>query len=363
LILKEHHMTANTCALPVAPALYQTWQQLRAEQPGLRARDAAAKLGVSEAELTASRLGTDTVRLRPEWKELLPALGELGTIMALTRNEHCVHERKGVYSEVTVMGSGQMGMVLSPDIDLRLFLSGWASVFAVDESTPRGPQRSVQVFDRQGLAVHKVYLTATSFDAAWAPLVERFRAEQQTAELDLQPLPQAKAPRVDSEVDVDTLRSEWSQLKDTHDFFMLLKRNDVARTQALRLAGHEWAEPLGTVELTRVIEEAGKHEVPIMVFVGNKHCIQIHSGPVSNLRWMDTWFNVLDPMFNLHLKTTGVTELWRVRKPSVDGIITSYEGFDAEGELVIQLFGVRKPGIPERDDWRALAETATPLIG
>ena len=52
-----------------------------------------------------------------------------------------------------------------------------------------------------------------------------------------------------------------------------------------------------------------------------------------------------------------------MRKPSVDGIITSYEGFDAEGELVIQLFGVRKPGIPERDDWRALAETATPLIG
>jgi putative hemin transport protein len=169
--------------------------------------------------------------------------------------------------------------------------------------------------------------------------------------------------RADGEVDVDTLRSEWSQLKDTHDFFMLLKRNDVARTQALRLAGQEWAEPLATVELTRIIEEAGKREVPIMVFVGNKHCIQIHSGPVSNLRWMDTWFNVLDPMFNLHLKTTGVTELWRVRKPSVDGIITSYEGFDAEGELVIQLFGVRKPGIPERDDWRALAETATPLIG
>ena len=355
-------MTAQSTALSAAPALYQDWQQLRAEQSGLRARDAAAKLGVSEAELTASRLGTDAVRLRPEWAALLPALGELGYIMALTRNEHCVHERKGVYAEVTVMGSGQMGMVLSPDIDLRLFLSGWASVFAIDEATARGPQRSIQVFDRQGVAVHKVFLTATSEEAAWAPLVERFRAEEQSAELNLQPLPEAKAPRADGEVDVAALRSEWSQLKDTHDFFSLLKRNDVARTQALRLAGHEWAEPLATVELTNVIEAAGKGEVPIMVFVGNKHCIQIHSGPVSNLRWMDTWFNVLDPHFNLHLKTTGVTELWRVRKPSVDGIITSYEGFDTEGELVIQLFGVRKPGIPERNDWRALAETAPVLV-
>ena len=50
------------------------------------------------------------------------------------------------------------------------------------------------------------------------------------------------------------------------------------------------------------------------------------------------------------LKTTGVIELWRVRKPSVDGIITRYEGFDADGELVIPLFGVR-----------AMAETATVL--
>ncbi|BCX69230.1 hemin-degrading factor [Pseudomonas izuensis] len=355
-------MTAQSNALSATPALYQNWQQLRAEQSGLRARDAAAKLGVSEAELTASRLGTDAVRLRPEWAALLPALGELGYIMALTRNEHCVHERKGVYADVTVMGSGQMGMVLSPDIDLRLFLSGWASVFAIDETTARGPQRSIQVFDRQGVAVHKVYLTATSKEAAWAPLIERFRAEEQSTELDLQPLPEAKPPRADTDVDVTALRSEWSQLQDTHDFFALLKRNEVARTQALRLAGHEWAEPLATVELTKVIEAAGQGEVPIMVFVGNKHCIQIHSGPVSNLRWMDTWFNVLDPNFNLHLKTTGVTELWRVRKPSVDGIITSYEGFDADGELVIQLFGVRKPGIPERDDWRALAETATVLI-
>jgi putative hemin transport protein len=355
-------MTAHTCDLSHRLTLYPLWQQLRAEQPGLRAREAAAKLGVSEAELTASRLGIDTVRLRPEWASLLPALGELGHIMALTRNEHCVHERQGVYRDVTVMASGQMGMVLSPDIDLRLFLGGWASVFAVDESTPRGPLRSLQVFDRQGVAVHKVYLTATSDEAAWGPLVERFRAQAQTAELDLQPLPPAKPPRNDAEVDVATLRSEWSQLTDLHDFFALLKRNDVARTQALRLAGHEWAEPLATGELTQVIEAAGQQQTPIMVFVGNPHCIQIHSGTVSNLRWMDTWFNVLDPTFNLHLKTTGVSELWRVRKPSVDGIITSFEGFDAAGELVIQLFGLRKPGLAERDDWRALAETANALI-
>lgn len=352
---------AQTHAAGTASDLYLAWQAQRSEQPKLRARDAAAKLGVSEGELTASRLGVDAVRLRPEWAALLPALGELGYIMALTRNEHCVHERKGYYRDVSVMGNGQMGLVVSADIDLRLFLGGWASVFAVAEETPRGTQRSIQVFDRQGVAVHKVFLTEDSEVAAWAPLVERFRAEQQSAELDLQPLAERPAPRADAEIDAAALRADWAQLKDTHHFFALLKRHNVARTQALRLAGSEWAEPLDTAELPKLLEGAASGEVPVMVFVGNQHCIQIHSGPVNNLRWMDTWFNVLDPEFNLHLKTTGVTELWRVRKPSSDGVITSWEAYDAAGELVVQLFGARKPGIPELAEWRALAETAAAL--
>ncbi|MGN0923335.1 hemin-degrading factor [Ectopseudomonas mendocina] len=347
--------TANNLAAPAAD-LYQAWQVLRGEQPRLRAREAAAQLGVSEAELTASRLGIDAQRLRPDWAALLPALGELGRVMVLTRNEHCVHERKGLYREVSVAASGQMGLVVSADIDLRLFLGGWASVFAVAEETAKGIQRSIQVFDQQGVAVHKVYLTEHSELGAWQPLVERFAGEQ-SAELQLLPLPVAPAHKADAEIDSQALRDGWAKLQDTHHFFALLKKHEVARTQALRMAGEQWAQPLATSELTVLMEQAAAREVPIMVFVGNRHCIQIHTGPVNNLRWMDSWFNVLDPDFNLHLQTRGVVELWRVCKPSVDGVITSLEAFDADGELVIQLFGARKPGMAERDDWRELAES------
>ncbi|WP_271409204.1 hemin-degrading factor [Pseudomonas sp. Q1-7] len=354
-------MSLQTSTPSPVSSLYQAWQTLRAEQPRLRARDAARRLSVSEAELTASRLGVDAIRLRPEWPALLPAFGELGYIMALTRNEHCVHERKGYYREVSVMANGQMGLVVSADIDLRLFMGGWSSAFAVAEETPRGMQRSIQVFDQQGAAVHKVFLTDDSRLEAWHPLVERFRAEEQRDDLDLRPLPEPPQARPDAEIDVAALREGWAALKDTHHFFALLKKHGAERTQALRLAGSEWAEQLHTAELPRLMEEAGAREVPIMVFVGNRHCIQIHSGTVSNLKWLDTWFNVLDPEFNLHLQTAGLTELWRVRKPSADGVITSWEAFDAEGQLVVQLFGARKPGIPEREDWRALAEGAPAL--
>lgn len=348
--------TPSPTSLP-APELYRAWQALRAEQPRLRARDAAERLEVSEAELTASRLGVDAVRLRPDWSALLPALGELGTIMALTRNEHCVHERKGPYQEVTVSANGLMGLVVSADIDLRLFLSGWGSVFAISEETAHGTQRSIQVFDRQGTAVHKVFLTENSVIEAWAPLVERFRADEQSDRLDFQPAAPKAVPLADEQIDVAALRSGWAALKDTHHFFALLKKHKVERTQALRLAGRDWAEQLDTAELPRMLEKASERRLPIMIFVGNAHCIQIHTGTVDNLKWLDDWFNVLDPQFNLHLKTSGVRELWRVRKPSSDGVITSWEAFDANGELVLQAFGARKPGVPELQEWRSLAES------
>ncbi|AHL73667.1 hemin degrading factor [Stutzerimonas stutzeri] len=343
--------------------LYQNWQALRQTQPMLRARDAAAALGISEAELVASRLGIDATRLEPNWRELLPALESLGRIMALTRNENCVHERKGIYRETSIGGGGQMGLVVSPDIDLRLFLAGWSSAFAIDEQTPKGMQRSLQVFDHQGVAVHKVYLTETSALDAWEALVERFAAPAQNVVLDLQPRGPKPKDLADDEIDVESLRHGWAELKDTHHFFALLKKHGAQRTQALRLAGRDWAERLPLNELPVLFEGAAAAQMPIMVFVGNRHCIQIHTGPVNNLRWMHHWFNVLDPDFNLHLDTRGITELWRVRKPSSDGVITSLEAFDADGELVVQLFGARKPGIPERDDWRALAEAPAALEG
>src|SRR5690606_19410750 len=73
------------------------WDNLKEEQPHLRIRNAAQKLGVSEMELLATKTSEGVTRLRPEFKEILSEIESLGKVMGLTRNDECVHERKGVY--------------------------------------------------------------------------------------------------------------------------------------------------------------------------------------------------------------------------------------------------------------------------
>src|SRR3546814_14721326 len=68
---------------------------------------------------------------------------------------------------------GPVGLVLGPDIDLRVFFSGWDTAWAVEQEG----RHSLQFFDRAGDAVHKVYRTdATDIDA-YDALVVRFAGE------------------------------------------------------------------------------------------------------------------------------------------------------------------------------------------
>jgi putative hemin transport protein len=169
------------------------------------------------------------------------------------------------------------------------------------------------------------------------------------------PWPAPPAERPDAEVDVTAFRQGWTDLKDTHDFYGLVRKYGLSRTQALRLAPEgDYAVRVGNDTFRAILSDAAERAIPIMVFAGNKGMIQIHTGPVKNLMDVPEWFNVIDPDFNLHVKEGDIRQSWVVRKPTVDGIVTALECFDAKGEQIVQLFGKRKPGIPEREEWRTL---------
>lgn len=326
------------------------------KEENLRIREAAKRLEVSEAELVALGCGDHVTRLRPEFEQILGSIEQLGYVMALTRNDEVVHERKGTYL------NGSFGpyasLFVGKDIDLRIFLQAWDSAFAVTEFSNEKPRYSLQFFGKDGMAMHKIYLEHTSNHEAYLELIETFkhvdqgqiqevRAQEYIPELELE----------DAEIDVIGFQDAWESLKDTHDFFGMLKTFKVTRTQALRLAPSDFfAKKMSNSALRQALNLAAADGTSIMVFVGNPGIIQIHTGPVKNIVDHGPWINVLDPAFNLHLKEGAVTESWVVRKPTVDGIVTSLELFNERKELICTLFGERKPGIPELEAWRAIVE-------
>jgi len=327
------------------------WNQLRDEKPALRIRDAAASLGVSEAELVALGTGRTATPLDGEWRAILNEMPAVGRVMCLTRNEDCVHERHGRFEDVQV--AGPHGLVLGADIDLRLFLGQWKLGFAVREPLKTGERLSLQFFDASGDAVHKIYATDETDRAAFDALIARHTAAGSPT-LALAPRAADPVDRPDSEIDVEGLRTAWRNMRDTHEFFGMLGKFKVGRMQALRLVGDEFVRELPARALRAAMEAAAEEKTSIMIFVGSRGCIQIHTGRIARLLDTHGWFNILDPDFNLHLRESAVARVFSVRKPTDDGVVTSIEAFDGRNRNILLMFGERKPGKPELDPWRAI---------
>jgi putative hemin transport protein len=351
-------MAATATRYENAASLRAAWSDLKSARK-VRQRDAADLLGVSEGELLATGVGDGVTRLAGDMREVLKRAPELARVMALTRNDSCVHEKTGVYENLDA--SGMMGLALGDDIDLRLFFRHWQNGFAVTEPGAHGPMQSLQFYDAAGRAVHKIFLKEDADVAAYERIVGDFAAAEQAAGLEVTAAAGPEAERADHAVDRAGLRAAWSTLRDTHDFFGMLRKFGVTRTQALRLAGDEYAYPVPLDAVRRLLQDASLTGLPIMVFVGNPGCIQIHAGPVSNVKVMDRWLNVLDPGFNLHLREDHIATAWVVKKPTVDGVVTSLELFDPAGSTIAMLFGKRKPGSPEMPAWQAMVERLFPV--
>ncbi|AKR54566.1 hemin-degrading factor [Youhaiella tibetensis] len=331
-------------------------REIRALHPKMRERDFARIHGISEAELTAAYVGENVVRLKPDVAVLLAGLPACGEVMALTRNESAVHEKIGPYENAKA--GANSAIVLGDEIDLRIFPSKWVSGFAVEKSDGEGGvRRSVQFFDVAGDAVHKVHTRPATNLEAWNALVESLRSEDQSQLVEIGTVPDVAAVDASAAASPEELLENWSRLTDTHQFFGMLKKLNLERLQAMRMIGDNYAWPLDPAATAQMMNGAAASSLPIMVFVGNAGCIQIHGGPIARVEPMGPWLNVLDETFHLHLRLDHIAEVWAVRKPTADGHVTSVECYGADQKLIIQFFGKRVEGHDERPEWRALVES------
>ncbi|EAQ63913.1 hemin transport protein HmuS [Marinomonas sp. MED121] len=331
------------------------YEALIQAQPKLRRRNAADLLAVAEAQLLEAQCGLSSLRLDNRFAEMIYDFPQLGYLMTLTRNDSAVHERKGIYDNVSI--NGPMGLVITQDrkIDLRIIISRWHAGFAVLEQTPKGPRYSLQFFDNTGDAIQKIYLQPESDLQAYQTLLEKhLTVKPDTLVLAAQHDEQTYL--TDAEVDSVSLKRDWRDMRNVHQFFGLLKKHQVSRLQAFRLVGEPLAQRFDASRLEGLLDDIAKSDLSIMCFVGNRGNIQIHTGPINIVRSMGPWLNILDDEFNLHLLTSNIDSAWLVRKPSADGDITSLELYDGAGETIAQFFGQREEGNPENTTWRHFAE-------
>lgn len=339
------------------PTIQQQFAVLRTQ--GRRHRDAAADLGLSEGEAIAAHVKAENgplvaTPLRGPWIDLLQMLEPCGPLLALTRNDSTVHEKTGVYEKLS---GGHVGLALGKDIDLRIFFDQWHAGFAVREAAANAGQPaslSLQFYDAAGNAVHKIFARETTDRAALESVIEYFA--DPAARVDFKPIVSAEAPLADAEIDVPALVEGWAAMQDTHEFFGLLRKFKAERQQALRLVQGRFTQRAATSAVRDLLNEAAMDGTSIMVFVGSRGCIQIHTGAIKRVEPMEirgaSWLNVLDPGFNLHMREDQIASVWLVEKPTADGVVTYVEAFDHAGELMAMFFGERKPGSPELEAWR-----------
>lgn len=325
----------------------------RADNSTLRERDVADRLNISEAQLIAAYCGESATRVDPHPDAIIGAAQTFGEVMALTRNESCVNEKVGVYDNYRT--GKHAALVLNGDIDLRIFPSHWQHAFIVEKAVDSGIRRSIQVFDAAGDAVHKIFLREESDLTAWERAKADLRLADQSQSLSVTERQPPEAAKADASK-LDILRQEWTQMTDTHQFMRLTSKLKMNRLGAYRIVGAPFVRALAPAAVDRMLQQASASGMEIMVFTGNRGCIQIHSGPVQTLKAMGPWQNVLDPRFNLHLRLDHIAEVWAVDKPTKRGPAVSIDAFDAEGGLIAQFFGVGLEGRDSRAEWSKLVE-------
>ncbi|HGJ5922300.1 hemin-degrading factor [Arsenophonus apicola] len=347
-------------------SLYNRYQQVKQQSNLQSIAEVANHLNVTEAELIyACANADDAKRLNVDTALLLPELANLGEIKAITANKYATQIHIGEFKNVRL--TQHTGIVLNPkELDLRIFLDHWAISFALTETSCDNIKHSIQFFDYYGNAIHKLYATEKTNMAVWYKLINQYQMTTNPP-LNLRPVSTHPQPPQIKETVKKQLETDWRNMTNIHQFFQLLQKYNVKRQQIFAAVSDELAYQVDNHSLYKILHTVFNQQNEIMIFVGNLGCIQIFTGCIQKLAaYHDKQsalqkINVLNPKFSLNVIETGIANSWVTRKPTKDGIVTSLEIFDHQGNQIIQLFGKRREGEPEQLDWQKQISTLTKI--
>ncbi len=261
-----------------ANQLLTAWEQARAQ--GLNNRAAAARLGMSEAELIASGCGRFVTRLLPDALALLRSLPGLGEVKAVVRNSAAVIERAGTVQGVEPNGVGAI-LVEADSFEMVCEIAQWKKGFALREVSThgRGLKLSVQLFTAEGTSAAKFFLRPGSNVQAFAQLMGAFASPDQS-----------------SQESIDSTAAEVS-----------LPLQQLA--------------PAAPGALLAFLQAAARSRQASTFVVRNRAACLYTSKTIERVKRSDRggWVNVLDDEMDIHLHDDGIRYLRPVADPDADG--------------------------------------------
>ena len=337
--------------------LWQAYQDKKSQTPMLFPTEGAAALGVSEFELMLA--SPHSQYIGGQCKAVLEQFAGFTKVESIVRNDLAVHEKTAQYHNLKL--GDKMGIALNiGGLDLRFFMWRWQHMLAVtDLSKADKPSYGIQFYDEQGGAIDKVYLREMTEPAIsrWQDMIEQQRAAVTDDKLTLELKDTVQDWQYKDLTDDNRakLQRRWHKMTDIHQFYHILNKLEIDRASSYAQAPEGSTYQLSIEAVVATFEQARDAHCPIMTFVGNSGMVQIQTGTVQTLKRIGDWFNVLDKGhndFTLHLKDTALAQVWCVKRPTKDGIVTCIEGFDHKGVSIFTLFGQRIEGTPELEEWR-----------
>ena len=248
--------------------LKSKWNSFRSENENIRIRDAASKMGVSEAEILSTEIGDSVSYLSiSDFSLFLKDILSADKLMILIRNEIVVHEN--------IIESNNVKLTESQIVDMNGLIildfnsSYFKYAFFQNKLHGRRQLRSFQIFNIEGDAVLKIYLKSKDidiFDNIALKYESKYNYELQS-------------------------KGNINQLihKEQSIDFYFDKNNSIP----------EIAE-VSNQSLRVLLNEASNMKLPIQIHGFGLGSIQYHRDIIKNIVDYGPWVNVIDKKFNLH---------------------------------------------------------------
>jgi putative hemin transport protein len=293
--------------------LRQAWQELKTKEPRLYTRDAAKKLGVSEAHLIALGVGDTSFRLKTDdLFAFFEGFAAFGESLFLVRNEAAVLEKDAV---LKFEDKGAFLSANGTGTHLAFAKASIAHGFVVHAG--QYVKRGAQFFDAAGNAVVKAYIRDESKIPEFDGWAKQWFAADQSPAFAAQPAADAAA----------------GHHPHGHGHSCGCSGGDGAHAHGHCGSAKSAPVALPPHSFKTLLEAAVKSGESVTVTVANGHALLSVTAPVFKLSVMGPWFNILDKELHMHLGENAVKSAAAVTDPAAKTLTATFK--DEAGKPVV----------------------------